>query len=139
MTETDKQLIAYLQRNGRATIAQIAADLSLARNTVRKRMAGLEESGEIAGYTVLTPADIAPHAVRGLMMLQITGRATEKVARSLRQIPQIQAVHSTNGTWDLIAEIGTETLEDFDTTLTLIRREDAITKSETSLLLRTQR
>ncbi len=139
MTDTDKQLIAYLRQNGRATIAQIAADLGLARNTVRKRMAGLEESGEIAGYTVLTSADIAPHPVRGLMMLQIAGRATEKIARSLRQIAQVQAVHSTNGAWDLIAEIGTETLEEFDRILTEIRREPSITKSETSLLLRTQR
>lgn len=139
MTETDKRLIGYLRQHGRATIAQIAADLGLARNTVRKRMALLEGAGEIAGYTVLTRSDVADHPVRGLMMLAIAGGGTERTARLLRQIPQVQAVHSTNGTWDLIAEIGTETLEDLDRVLTQIRRQEAITKSETSLLLSTQR
>jgi hypothetical protein len=31
-------------------------------------------------------------------------------------------VHSTNGRWDVIAEIGTKSLEDFDHTLAKIRR-----------------
>ncbi|MEL6641013.1 MAG: Lrp/AsnC family transcriptional regulator [Pseudomonadota bacterium] len=139
MNETDKRLIAYLRQNGRATIAKIAGDLGLARNTVRTRMALLENDGEIVGYTVLTKADLATHPVRGLMMLEIAGRGTEKVQRMLRQLPEVQAVHSTNGAWDLIAEIGTETLEDFDRILTEIRRQEQITKSETSLLLSTRR
>ena len=41
--------------------------------------------------------------------------------------------------WDLIAEVGTDTLETFDQGLTKIRRQEGITKSETSLLLSTQR
>lgn len=139
MNETDKRLIAYLRQDGRATIAKIASDLGLARNTVRNRLAQLETDGEIAGFTVLTKGDLATHPVRGLMMLEIAGRGTEKVQRMLRQLPEVQAVHSTNGAWDLIAEIGTETLEDFDRILTQIRRQEQITKSETSLLLSTRR
>lgn len=139
MDETDTRLLTYLRKNGRAPLAQIAADLKLARNTVRARMDKLESSGEIAGFTVLTRSDIATHPVRGLMMLEIAGRGTEKIARWLGQIPQVQAVHSTNGAWDLIAEVGTDTLEDFDRVLTHIRRQDGIARSETSLLLSTRR
>lgn len=139
MDETDNRLIAYLRKDGRASLAQIAADLNLARNTVRKRLAGLEARGDIVSYTVLTREDIADQPVRGLMMLEIAGRGTEKIARWLRQIPQVQAVHSTNGAWDLVAEVGTDTLETFDQVLTKIRRQEGITKSETSLLLSTQR
>lgn len=139
MDETDSRLIAALRKDGRASIAQLSADLNLARNTVRSRIERLVERGEIAGFTVLTRSDIATHPVRGLMMLEIAGRGTEKIARLLRQLPQVQAVHSTNGAWDLIAEIGTQTLEDFDRVLTEIRRQDGITKSETSLLLSTRR
>ncbi len=139
MDETDTRLIGYLRKDGRASLARISADLGLARNTVRKRMERLQQSGEVAGFTVLTRSDIATHPVRGLMMLEIAGRGTEKIARWLRQIPQVQAVHSTNGAWDLIAEVGTETLEDFDRVLTDIRRQGEITKSETSLLLSTRR
>jgi len=54
-------------------------------------------------------------------------------------LPELRAVHSTNGRWDVIAEIGTNSLEDFDSTLAKIRRMDGVTSSETSLLLSTRK
>jgi DNA-binding Lrp family transcriptional regulator len=77
--------------------------------------------------------------VRGLMMLGIEGRGTEKVMRALTGMVEVQAVHSTNGTWDLIVEIGTATLDALDAVLFRIRRMDGVTRSETSLLLSTRR
>ncbi len=139
MDDTDKRLVAYLRRDGRAGISEIAAALNITRTTARNRLDRLKQSGEIVGFTVLTRSDAATHPVRGLMMLEVVGRGAEKVARTLTMIPQVQAVHSTNGVWDLIAEIGTETLEQFDQVLTDIRRNDGITKSETNLLLSTRR
>lgn len=139
MDNTDKRLIAALRQDGRAGISDLAADLGVTRTTIRNRLDRLIAGGEIAGFTVLTRSDVATHPVRGLMMLEIAGRSAEKISRALRQMPQVQAVHSTNGAWDLIAEIGTETLEQFDQVLTDIRRNDGITKSETNLLLSSRR
>lgn len=135
----DKRLIAYLRQNGRAPVSEIAAALQVTRATARNRLDRLIDGGEIAGFTILTRSDVATHPVRGLMMLEIVGRHTEKIARILGKIPEVQAVHSTNGVWDLIIEVGTETLEHFDRVLTEIRRNEAITKSETNLLLSTRR
>lgn len=73
------------------------------------------------------------------MMLEIAGRQSEKVAAALLKRPEVQAVHSTNGKWDYIAEIGAETLEAFDAALTAIRRTEAIGRTETSILLSTRR
>ena len=132
-------MIAHLRQNGRASISDIAATLNITRTTARTRLEKLTDGGEIVGYTVLTRSDVATHPVRGLMMLAIVGRHTEKIARILGKIPEVQAIHSTNGVWDLILEVGTETLEQFDKVLTEIRRNEAITRSETNLLLSTRR
>ena len=139
MDDTDKRLIAHLRQNGRASISDIAATLNITRTTARTRLEKLTDGGEIVGYTVLTRSDVATHPVRGLMMLAIVGRHAEKIARILGKIPEVQAIHSTNGVWDLILEVGTETLEQFDKVLTEIRRNEAITRSETNLLLSTRR
>lgn len=139
MDDLDKRLIAHLRTDGRAGISELAATLGVTRTTARSRLERLQEDGEVIGFTVLTRSDAATHAVRGLMMLEIAGRGGEKAARVLTKIPAVQAVHSTNGIWDLIAEIGTETLEQFDRVLTEVRRIDGITKSETNLLLSTRR
>lgn len=139
MDKIDNQLIALLRRDGRASLSDLAVSLGVTRATVKARMDKLRQGGEIAGFTVLTRADVALDPVRGLMMLDIAGRGAEKVAKALRLRRHVKAVHSTNGTWDLIAEIGTDTLEAFDAELTDIRRMDEITRSETSLLLSTRR
>ncbi|MEM6578854.1 MAG: Lrp/AsnC ligand binding domain-containing protein, partial [Pseudomonadota bacterium] len=51
----------------------------------------------------------------------------------------VRAVHSTNGRWDLIVEIGADTLDSLDEILAQIRRFEGVAQSETSLLLRTRR
>lgn len=139
MDDLDKGLIRALQRDGRAAVSDLAMDLGVTRATIKARMDRLRESGDIAGFTVLTRADVAAHPVRGLMMLGIEGRGTERVRRALLNVVEVQAVHSTNGTWDLIVELGAATLVALDEVLFRIRRMDGITRSETSLLLSTQR
>lgn len=139
MDEMDGRLIAALKRNGRASLSELADRLGVTRSTVRVRLDKLVQGGEIAGFTVLTRSDVRPDPVRGLMMLEIAGRGAEKTMQQLHRMPQVKAVHSTNGTWDLIAEIGTETLEHFDQVLFAIRRLDGVTRSETNLLLSTRR
>jgi DNA-binding Lrp family transcriptional regulator len=139
MDEMDGRLIAVLKRNGRASLSELANQLGVTRSTVRVRLDKLVQGGEIVGFTILTRLDVQPDPVRGLMMLEIAGRGAEKTMKHLQRMPQVQAVHSTNGTWDLIAEIGTETLESFDQVLFAIRRLEGVTRSESILLLSTRR
>lgn len=139
MDETDIRLIAALKRDGRASLSELAHDLGVTRTTVRARMARLARECEIVGYTVLTRGDVATSPVRGLMMLQVEGRGTDRVMARLAGMPEVTAFHTTNGTWDLIVEIGTGTLESFDEVLFAIRRIEGVVRSETNLLLSTRR
>ncbi|MEO0390338.1 MAG: Lrp/AsnC family transcriptional regulator [Pseudomonadota bacterium] len=139
MTDTDNALIAALRHDARASLSDLAARLGVSRATVRARLARLKASGEIVGFTVLLRADVHQDPVRGLMMIGIEGRGTERVIRTLEGFAEVRAVHSTNGRWDVIAEIGTPTLEAFDAVLFRIRRLDGVVASETSLMLSTRK
>ena len=133
----DQRIIAALRHDARVPLSDLAIALDTSRTTLRARIARLQERGEIVGFTVQTRADVLRDPVRGLMMIGIEGRGTERIARQLSGLPEVRAVHSTNGRWDVIVEIGTETLEQFDAVLTRIRRFDGIVASETNLLLKT--
>ncbi|MGB3246568.1 MAG: Lrp/AsnC family transcriptional regulator [Sulfitobacter sp.] len=139
MDKTDERLIAALRHDARAALSDLAARLNLSRTTVRSRMARLQERGEIIGFSVVTRADVARDAVRGMMMIGIEGRGTERITRQLTTLSEVRAVHSTNGRWDVIVEIGTATLEEFDAVLARIRNLDGVVASETSLLLKTRK
>ncbi|MEW9920713.1 Lrp/AsnC family transcriptional regulator [Marimonas sp. MJW-29] len=139
MDDLDSRIIAALRHDARVPLSDLATALGVSRTTLRARIARLQERGEIVGFTVLTRADVLRDPVRGLMMIGIEGRGAERIIRQLGGLPEVRAVHSTNGRWDVIVEIGAETLEAFDAVLTRIRRLDGIVASETNLLLKTRK
>lgn len=139
MDELDERLITLLRHDGRRSISDLAVDIGVSRATVRARLARLERSNKIVGYTVILQADAYDQPVRGIMMVEIEGHITDKVVRALGGMPEVTAIHTTNGRWDLVAELGTATLADFDAVLRRIRLVPGIVNSETSLLLATPR
>ena len=96
-------------------------------------------AGEIAGYTVLTRSDVSAAPVRGLMMVRVEGRNSARVLTRLTGIPAVQAVHSTNGAWSVIAELGAQSLLELDEVINRIRDIEGVVHSETNLLLSTRK
>ena len=139
MAEVDQRLLTELRRDGRAALSELAERLALSRATVRSRMERMTAKGEIAGFTVLTRSDATAAPMRGLMMIGIEGRGTEKITARLNGIPAVQAVHSTDGNWDLVAELGAHTLPDLDDVPAAIRKLEGVVTSETNLLPTTRR
>ncbi|PKP93035.1 MAG: AsnC family transcriptional regulator [Alphaproteobacteria bacterium HGW-Alphaproteobacteria-16] len=129
----DRQLIAALRRDARMPITRLAAVLGVSRTTAQARLDRLLESGAVLGFTVRARQDA--DALRAIMMIEIEGRSTAAVIKRLRGYPEIVALHTTNGGWDLVAEIVTSNLTDFDRILREIRQVDGVLNSETSLLL----
>ena len=133
--DLDQRLIALLRADGRAPISQLATALHVSRGTAQNRLDRLIQAGVILGFTVRVRKDIDERLIRALTTIQLAGKATAAVIARLRGIPEIRALHTTNGTWDLIAEIGVDTLPDLDRVLGTIRAIDGIRGSETSILL----
>ncbi|MFQ5437222.1 MAG: Lrp/AsnC family transcriptional regulator [Paracoccaceae bacterium] len=139
MDNIDRNLITALRRNSRASVSALALELKVSRATLRARLDRLLANGEILGFTVVLRGDALRSPVRGQMMIAIEGRGTERVIRQLASFPSIEALHTTNGKWDLIAEIGAGSLEEFDGILRQIRLLDGVARSETNLLLATRK
>lgn len=139
MDNEDQKFVAALQKDGRASISALAADLGLSRTTVKSRLDRLTASGDIVGFTVILKGDAAHAPVCGLMMIGIQGRGTERVIRQLNAMTAVEALHTTNGKWDLIVELGAGSLEELDGILSQIRLLDGVATSETNLLLATRK
>jgi len=139
MADYDQKLLTLLRHNGRRSISDLATELGLSRATVRARIERMEREGDIVGYTVILRADAISMPVRGIMLIEVEGRAADRVVDVLGGFPEISAVHTTNGKWDLVAEFGTGSLSDLDAILRRIRLIPGVTASETNLLLATPR
>ena len=89
------------------------------------------------GYTVKLKPNAEAHRIRAIMLIAVEGNRGTEVRRALTGQPSVVALHTTNGRWDLIAELRSDTLEAFDAALNLIRLVDGIATTETSILLST--
>jgi DNA-binding Lrp family transcriptional regulator len=139
MDDLDRQLVARLRGNARATVASLAKELKVARGTVQNRISKLEKDGTIVGYTVRLKPQTEAHRIAALMTIAVEANQLDAVIRTLRGDPAVTALHTTNGRWDLVAELRADTLEAFDAVLRRIGLVPGITSTETSLLLSTQK
>ncbi len=139
MDSTDLRLIALLRENARVTVAQLAKQLGVSRGTVQNRIDKLIEHHVLLGFTVRTAAEVAAHRVRAVMMISVEGDRSDPIIKSLRGYPEVRALHTTNGRWDIVAELGADSLESFDEVLRSIRTIKGVSNSETSLLLSTHK
>ncbi len=139
LDDTDRELLALLRQDARIAVATLASKLKVARGTVQNRMKRLERDGVIVGYTVRVKPQAEAHRIRALMTIVVEGNRGAEVLHALRGHPNVTGLHSTNGRWDLIAELRADTLEAFDRALGNIRLIEGIASTETSLLLSTHK
>lgn len=139
MDDTDIELISLLRADARTPVVTLAKKLRVARATVQNRIAKLESAGTIVGYTVRLKPEAEQHRIRALTTIEVEGNRGEEVRRILRGNPNVVALHTTNGRWDLIAELRADNLETFDRVLNGIRKVQGIANTETSILLSTHK
>jgi len=139
MDSTDRRLLSLLREDARVPVAALAKTLKVARGTVQNRLARLEADGTIIGYTVKLKPEAGEQTIRALMTVAVEGNRTDEVLRALRGDPAVCALHTTNGRWDIVAELRADSLEAVDRVLGRIRLIDGISNTETSLLLSTHK
>ena len=137
LDDLDRALIAALREDGRAPVAKLATILGVTRATVQARLDRLVAAGVVLGFTVRVRQDHEDRAIRAIMLIRVEGRSSNALIRQMRGFPEFVAIHTTNGTWDLIGEICAPSLQDFDRLLREVRGISGIIGSETSLLLST--
>ena len=131
----DKQLLSALREDGRAPVSQLARQLGITRATVTSRIDRMVRSGIIVGFSVRLRDDSDAGMIRAISFIAVEGQGVDRVIHALRGFPEIHALHTTNGEWDVVAEIRAPTLTMFDRVLGRIRAVPGIVSSETSLLL----
>lgn len=116
-------------------VTQMARELGVSRVTIDAHIKKMETSGIISGYTVKLGTEEFRHKVSGWILISVQANKEEYAIEKMIGTPEITRLHTTNGKWDLAAEIQVPTLEHFDAVISKLRQIDGITETDTSLLL----
>jgi len=137
--DLDTELLSALRHNARISVSSLAAMTGASRATVAARIERLVASGTIVGFTIRTGHETRSAGVRAIVMIEVLGKLADRVADQLRGLPQVRALHSTNGKWDFVAELEDRDLASFDETLRRIRLINGINSTESNILLKTSK
>lgn len=135
MDELDRKLLALLRADSRTPAAVLADRLKVSRGTVQNRIARMQAQGTIQAFTVRTRPELEAQRIRAMMSIAIEGERSSAVVRALKGFPAVDRIYTTNGRWDLIAELDVANLGEFSRALDDIRKLEGISMTETSLLL----
>lgn len=138
LDDTDRALLALLRENARASTAELARRLKLSRTTVQSRLARLERSGAIAGYTVTAPADEEATLVRAHILITLEPRQAASIEAALRRIPELRTLHSVSGPFDLIAIVAASSIGELDTLIDRIGQLDGVERTTSAIVLSTR-
>lgn len=116
LDSVDRQLLAALQNDGRATVGELAERVSLSASPCWRRVKQLEESGLIEGYHARLSRRKLGYGVTGFVQLQMenhTPQAAESFERAVVALPQVLSCHNLSGRYDYQLEVVGVDLESF--------------------------
>lgn len=131
----DQALLSVLRENARASTAEIARRLGLSRTTVQSRIDRLERDGVIAGYTVRVADDVERGYIRAHIMITLLPRHMVAVSEALRAMPEVRALHSVSGPFDLMALGVVPSVEAMDALTDRIGAIDGVERTTSAIIL----
>jgi Lrp/AsnC family transcriptional regulator, leucine-responsive regulatory protein len=97
LDRTDWRLLAELQRDGRATYAELARAVAMSASAVAERVRRLEEAGVIAGYRATVDPERVGLAVMAFVRLRYPNGNYRPFHALLDSTPEIVEAHHVTG------------------------------------------
>lgn len=101
--ETDNQILAILQRDGRASYSAIAQQVGLSRTAVKTRMEALEQSGIIKGYKAVIDPRASSEMMAFIMNVETKAEHFAECKRLLSEAGETVTLLHITGDCHLVA------------------------------------
>jgi DNA-binding Lrp family transcriptional regulator len=134
----DRALLGLLRDNARASAAELARKLKLARTTVQSRLARLERERVVVGYTVVVPDEAEAALVRAHVLITARPKQSAGIEVALRRIPEVRHLHSVSGPFDLIAVLAAESIGALDALIDRIGELEGVERTTSAIVLSTR-
>jgi DNA-binding Lrp family transcriptional regulator len=138
MDDLDEHLLARLRENARAPVAELARALGLSRTTVQSRLAKLERTGVIAGYSVKLSEARQAAQVHAFIMLTVEPKQAAAVTQALKRLPGVRTLQSVSGPFDMIAAVEAPGVHQMDALIDEIGAVRGVERTNSSIVLSTK-
>ena len=138
ISKQDQRLLLHLRQNARCSVSDLARALDLSRSTVQNRIAKLEASGVIRGYSVELGGEYTATQVEAHVSIKVFQKLTARTNAALVQISQVSQLYSVSGEYDLIAIVQAQSLEELSAVLDEIGNLEGVERTNSAVVLETR-
>jgi DNA-binding Lrp family transcriptional regulator len=136
LDETDREILALLQRDSRRSFAEIAKAVSLSAPAVKRRVSRLEELGVIRGYTLELDHAKLGRPLDAFTELRFAGSTSvDAIAAIASEIPEVETVFTIAGDPDALVWIRVRDVAELKRVIDRLRRSGKVTGTKTLMVL----
>jgi DNA-binding Lrp family transcriptional regulator len=138
LDELDRKILDVLQREGRATLAEVGAAVGLSPSAVKRRIDRLERSGVIVGYAAIVDPQAVGDRLEAFVELYCADTVTPSdLLASVSGLPVVVAAHTVAGDADAIVRVRVEGIEELERIIEVLRRDPKVMRTRTMVALST--
>ncbi|HTG46737.1 MAG TPA: Lrp/AsnC family transcriptional regulator [Actinomycetota bacterium] len=133
--ERDRQIVAALQEDARATFAQVGQRVGLSASAVHDRVRKLEQGGVIRGYrAMIDPDGVGLHVTALIAATPLDPKAPDDLPERLRDLPEVEDCFSVAGEANYILKVRTRTTGDLEDLIRRLREKGGVATRTTVVL-----
>lgn len=126
---TDIRILEALQRNGRASYAELARSVSMSPSAVTERVRRLEESGAISGYSAIVRPEALGLDILAFVRLRYPTGNYKPFHDLLDTTPEIVEAHHVTGEDCFVLKVVARSMRDLERTTGRIAALGSVTTS----------
>jgi DNA-binding Lrp family transcriptional regulator len=136
MDSIDRQVVACLVRNGRATFAEIGGEVGLSAPAAKRRVDRLLASGVIRGFTAVVEPSALGWSTEAYVEVYCQGTvAPSELRRALSEVPEVVSACTVTGAADALLQMLAEDVQGLERAIERIRDEPNVDHTETIIVL----
>jgi Lrp/AsnC family transcriptional regulator, leucine-responsive regulatory protein len=136
--ELDRKILDHLERDGRATLADVGAAVGLSASAVKRRVDRLQEPGVIVGSAaIIDPQAIGERLEAFVELYCVDSVAPGDLLSSVAGLDAVVAAHTVAGDADAVVRVRVTGIEELERTIEHLRRDPNVMRTRTMVALST--
>ncbi|WP_331272327.1 Lrp/AsnC family transcriptional regulator [Motilibacter aurantiacus] len=133
---TDEEILGALQRNGRASYAEVGQQVGLSAPAVKRRVDRLRADGVIRGFTALVDPAVLGWATEAYVEVFCAGNVSpDGLRRTLESIPEVVDACTVTGEADALVHLRAGDIRHMETVLERVRRDRRVDHTRSVIVL----
>jgi Lrp/AsnC family transcriptional regulator, leucine-responsive regulatory protein len=133
--QRDLAILAALQRDGRATFADVGARVGLSASAVHDRVRKLEQQGVIRGYrAVVDPEAVGLFVTALIAAIPLDPQQPDDLPERVREFPEVEDCLSVAGDANYILKVRTRTTAELEDLIRRLREKAGVSTRTTVAL-----